>query len=253
MSIRAVILGTGSALSKMHFGSSALLLAPGGLILLDCPDSVLHALFAASKSTGIDLDPLAIKDILISHLHGDHCNGLEAIGWKHWISRQSSHSPKPMIHATAAVAARLWERLAPAMDQNGTATLHDYFSLNLLVPGSPATIVGATIDCRETDHAIPSCGFRIEFGGAVLGWSGDTRFDPGHIDWLSSADCIVHETTESAIHTPIACLNALPPALRSKMRLIHMEDEFNPASSDIQQLTQGTVLEVAAPVRSAKT
>lgn len=97
---------------------------------------------------------------------------------------------------------------------------------------------------RSSEHLIPCCGFRISFDGATLGWSGDTRFDPSHIDWLASSDVIVHETSESRVHTPIACLNALAPELRRKMRLIHMEDNFDQAVTDIVPLTEGEVLEV---------
>ena len=90
---------------------------------------------------------------------------------------------------------------------------------------------------------------KISSAGATLGWSSDTRFDPSHIDWLSSADIIVHETSESRVHTPIACLNALPPELRRKMRLIHMEDDFDQAVTDIIALAEGEVLVVAPAPR----
>ncbi len=248
--MRAVIVGVGSALSERHFGSCAVILAPQGKILVDCPDSVLHALRCASKLSGHSLAALGIHDILLTHLHGDHANGLEAFGWKHWLHRKGSGGERLRIHALPAVAARLWERLAPSMDQGGSASLADYFDVRRLSTTAPASICGATVLTRETDHGIPSCGFRIRVGEAELGWSGDTRFDPNHIDWLAHADVVVHETTESPVHTPIECLNALAPAIRRKMRLIHMEDAFDPAATDIACLAEGMVLEVADTARS---
>jgi ribonuclease BN (tRNA processing enzyme) len=244
MSIRAVITGTGSALSDRNYGSSAALITNSGLVLIDCPDSILRAMKDASKKSGIDLDPMRITDILITHLHGDHVNGLETLGWKRWIARQSGNGIQPRIHAIESVASRLWERLAPAMDQNGNAKLCDYFSLNILVPEVAIAIAELRVEARCSEHLIPSSGFRISCNGATLGWSGDTRFDPSHIDWLASADVIIHETSESRVHTPIACLNALAPELRRKMRLIHMEDNFDQAVTDIVPLTEGEVLEV---------
>lgn len=244
MSIRAIIIGIGSAISNRHYGSSAAITTENGLVLIDCPDSILRALRDASMKSGIQLDPMRITDILITHLHGDHVNGLEALGWKRWIARQSGNGIQPRIHALESVARRLWERLAPSMDQNGNAALSDYFSLNVLVPRVATSIAGLQVEARPAEHLIPCSGFRVSAGGATLGWSGDTRFDPSHIDWLSSADVIVHETSESRVHTPIACLNALDPELRRKMRLIHMEDMFDQTVTDIVPLTEGEVLDV---------
>ncbi|MSR70066.1 MAG: ribonuclease Z [Phycisphaerales bacterium] len=245
MSIRAVIIGTGSALSERSYGSSAAIVTEHGLILIDCPDAILRAMRDASKTSGIPLDAMRITDILVTHLHGDHVNGLETIGWKHWIARQTAPAAPPRIHTIEVVARRLWERLAPSMDQNGSAKLEDYFSVNVLEPGTTTLISDLAVEVRPTEHLIPCCGFRISRGGATLGWSGDTRFDPSHIDWLSTADVIVHETTESRVHTPIACLNALDPAVRAKMRLIHMDDAFDQTSTDIAVLTDGQVLDVS--------
>ena len=249
MPIRTVIIGTGSALSHRSYGSSAAIVTSNGLVLIDCPDPILRALRDASITSGITLDPLKITDILVTHLHGDHVNGLETIGWLRWIARQSHPSTPPRIHTIDAVARRLWERLAPAMDQNGSATLADYFSVQLLAPGSMSAVADLRVEVRHAEHLMPCCGFRISRDGATLGWSGDTRFDPAHIDWLSSADVIVHETTESRVHTPIACLNALPPEVRAKMRLIHMDDAFDQASTDIAVLTDGELLDVSPSMR----
>lgn len=251
MSIRVIIIGTGSAISDRAYGSSAAILSGDGIVLIDCPDSILRAMRDASVTSGIRLDPMSISDIVITHLHGDHVNGLETIGWKRWIARQGGNATRPNLHAIRPVVDRLWERLAPSMDQNGSAVLADYFSVNTLVPGVPANIAGLRVECRSTEHLIPCCGLRISSGGATLGWSGDTRFDPEHIDWLSSADIVVHETSESRVHTPIACLNSLPPELRQKIRLIHMEDNFNQAVTDIVPLTEGEVLDVTGSVRSS--
>ncbi len=244
MSMRAVIIGSGGVLSQRSYGSSAAILTQSGFVLIDCPDSILRALADASSRSGILLDPMRITDILVTHLHGDHVNGLETVGWKHWIARQITPTPPPRIHTIESVAQRLWERLAPSMDQNGKATLADYFSLNVLTVGARTPVADLEVEVRPTDHQIPCCGFRISRDHATLGWSGDTRFDPSHIDWLASADLIVHETTESRVHTPIACLNALAPALRAKMRLIHMDDSFDQASTDIAVLTDGEVVDV---------
>ena len=79
--------------------------------------------------------------------------------------------------------------------------------------------------------------------GAHFGFSADTAYDPGLIEWLSAADLIVHEATSnprnSAIHTPYERLAALPEALRARLRLIHYPDDLDLAASVIEPLRQG--------------
>ena len=70
-------------------------------------------------------------------------------------------------------------------------------------------------------------------------------FEPAHIEWLSEADVIVHESNVGDAHTPIETLNELPDALRRKLRLIHLPDEFDPGVTDIEVLTEGAVIDLS--------
>ncbi len=73
--MRVLILGVGDAFTKIHFGSSALVAGPDGYLLIDCPDLVHRAIHEANRRAGWDVDASKIHDVLITHLHGDHCNG----------------------------------------------------------------------------------------------------------------------------------------------------------------------------------
>ena len=243
--MRILVLGTGDAFTCERFGSSAVIEAPGGHVLLDCPDAVGRALKQARASSGWNIGPETIRDIIVTHLHGDHCNGLESIGFRRWLMHRNTGSPLPRLHCWKPVANRLWERLAPAMDQGGRATLRDYFELHTLDPERPATIAGMTVRCRPTDHPVPTIALRFEAHGRTLAWSSDTPLDPDLIDWLQrGADLIVHETSPAPAHTPIEPLNALPAEVRARMRLIHMPDGFDRSCTTIPCLEQGQVLEV---------
>lgn len=237
--MEVVILGTGDAFSAKHFGSSAVVLGEHGNILIDAPDSLMHAMAQASKRTGRTIGPDTADDLLLTHLHGDHCNGLEALGFWRWLEWRRTGRQLPRLHTTAQVAERLWHKLAPAMDQNGTATLADYFELRVLPKSAPAHIAGFTVRYRMGRHTVPTCGFLISDGIRTLGWSGDTTWDPGHVEWLASADFVVHETSPAPAHTPVEYLNALPEELRKKMALIHMADDFDQASTAIRLLHDG--------------
>jgi ribonuclease BN (tRNA processing enzyme) len=237
-----VVLGTGDAFSRTRAGASAVVTAPRGPVLVDAPDGLLRALSEASRSSGRALEPMRIDDILLTHLHGDHANGLEAFGFLRWVERQRAGGTRPRLHTPAAAAARLWERLAPAMDQGGRAGLADYFDVRVLPEGGTADVAGLAVRHRMGIHPVPSCGFLVSDGARTLGWSGDTAWDPGHVEWLSQADFVVHETSEGPTHTPVERLNALPEGLRSRMALIHMPDGFDPAATPIRLLRDGELV-----------
>jgi len=249
--MRVLITGVGDAFTSRHFGSSALIDAPQGYVLIDCPDLVHRAVREAGDAAGWNVDASRIHDIILTHIHGDHCNGLESFGFLRRVMRiknPRANLPIPRLHTTKPVADRLWDRLAPAMDGpfdgRPASSLDDYYDLRLVTPGRHATVAGLTIDCRFTHHPVPTIGLMISNGAATLGWSGDTPYEPEHIDWLSPADVIVHECNVGPTHTPIDRLNALPDDLRTKMRLIHLTDDFDPSTTDIPPLHERQVIKL---------
>jgi glyoxylase-like metal-dependent hydrolase (beta-lactamase superfamily II) len=139
--MRVLVLGVGDAFTLRGFGSSALVEGPEGWLLIDCPDLIHRAIFEAAHEHGLKLNVGEIDDLIITHLHGDHCNGLEAFGFARLVGRlRGEQRPRPRIHTHPAAAAWLWERLAPAMDGPLTkggrkSTLDDYFDLRGIVPG----------------------------------------------------------------------------------------------------------------------
>jgi ribonuclease BN (tRNA processing enzyme) len=239
-----VVVGTGDAFSATRFGSSAVLLAPRGQVLVDAPEGIMRALANAAQRSGRAIGPGTVHDILLTHLHGDHAGGLESFGFWRWLEHRRSGMPKPRLHTHAACAARLWERLAPAMDQGGAARLSDYYNVHVLPEGGAADVAGLSVRHRLGIHRVPSCGFLVSDGTRTLGWSGDTAWDPAHVEWLSAADLVVHETSPAPEHTPVEHLNGLPEPLRRRMALVHMGDGFDPASTSIRVLAQGELVRV---------
>ena len=121
-------------------------------------------------------------------------------------------------------------------------TLEDFFEVRVLEPGREVQVAGLRVRCRFGAHSVPALGFLIDDGAWTLGWSGDTSFVRAHVEWLAEADVIVHECNVGPVHTSIESLNALPSGLRSKLRLIHLPDDFDRGSTDIAILEAGMVL-----------
>ena len=248
--MQVLILGIGDAFTRRYFGSSSLVQGPEGLLLIDCPDLIHRALRVASALSGWVVEAPDIDDLIITHLHGDHCNGLESFGFYRAIQRKDDPEQAiPRLHCTQPVADRLWERLAPAMDgthanPDAPRSLADFYDVRILDPDEQATVAGLTVRCRYTGHPVPTIGLKLIDGQNTFAWSGDTPFEQAHVDWLAGANVIVHESNQGPPHTPIEDLNALPQSVRKKMRLIHLPDDYDARASDIKPLEEGELIEV---------
>jgi ribonuclease BN (tRNA processing enzyme) len=216
-------------------------------ILIECPHPVRKMLREATDAAGAPLDLDKIDAVVLSHLHADHCSGIEDYGYYSCYAL----GRRARIFMHPEVSARLWDGLLAAgmgyvRDEPGgpmvVKRLDDYFELTPLSDSATVTVGPFAIECRPTVHSVPTTAFRIRAGGRTLGFSADTTFDPTLIDWLATADLVIHEATtqsDSPVHTPYKRLAALPPEVRAKMRLIHYPDDFDADSSVIEPLYQG--------------
>ena len=247
-------MGVGEAFSARHYTSCLVLGVGDHRLLIDCPHPLRKMLREASITAGLP-EPLDIDRFTaaaVTHLHADHCCGLEDFGYYSFFALR--RRAKLLMHPEAS--ARVWDGLlAGGMEQVQAGpdappvrkTLADYFELIDLDTARPIECGPFSIECRRTIHAVPTYALRITAGGRVLGFSADTAYDPGLIEWLSAADLIVHEATSmahSGVHTPYDKLAALPESLRSKLRLTHLPDDFDAEASVIEVLLEGQVYEV---------
>ena len=246
-SFEVVVLGVGDAFSEMHRPAALLLVCDGFFLGVDCPDGYLAVLRSASERAGRQLSASAIDHVLITHVHGDHMNGLEGYAfYKHLVEGGG----RIRLLTSPEVRACIWDqRLTASMgalwdgEQFRQKGFDDYFE-HLPLSWSEPTVVGPfTIHTRRTHHHVPTSALLVEAAGRSLGYSSDTSFDPELLAFLEPADLIIHETNLGPAHTPYAALAALPDALRGRMRLIHYPDAFDTASSAIAALHEGDVLQ----------
>ncbi len=244
-----IITGIGDAFSAIHHGSSGVVKVGNRLVAIDCPGSIMAMYREASVRSGLPLNVDQIDDYLLTHLHGDHSNGLETIGFaRRYLCERPT---RPRLHALPEVLDRVWEKLAPAMDgrtrEGGeTSRLEDYFEPCPLDPDQPALVAGLTVRCRRTRHSVPTAGLLISDGVGTLGWSSDTEFEQTHIDWLSEASVIVHECGGHFKHTTWAELDQLPDDLKRRTWLIHLPDGTDVPEGLLRPLDEGSVIEIAS-------
>jgi len=239
------VLGVGDTFSERH-RSTALLLSCGGFHLaVDCPDMYRAALRDAGARAGRSFDLADIDHVLITHVHGDHMNGLEGVAFfKHFVQAR----PVTLV-ASREVRDVIWDqRLRASMgslwdgERDRPMRFDDYFVHQPLSWDGETAVGPFRIRCRRTKHHVPTSALLIEAAGRTLGYSADTAFDPELIAFLQPADLIIHETNFGPAHTPYSALAALPADLRAKMRLIHYSDLFDTAASTIPVAREGEIL-----------
>jgi ribonuclease BN (tRNA processing enzyme) len=242
-----IALGVGDAFSEIHRPTALLLICEDFYLAIDCPDMYRAVLRDAALRAGRPLDLAKIDHFLITHVHGDHMNGIEGVAFfKHFAENK-----RVELFSLPEVREVLWsERLKGSMSQlwNGnefrSLTFDDYFAFTPLDCSSFTGIGPFNIQVQRTKHHIPTCAVRIEVKGRVFGYSSDTAFDPELIKFLEPAHLIIHETNLGPAHSSYASLAALPANLRQRMRLVHYPDQFDSKTSAIQPLSEGEVLHV---------
>jgi len=244
-------LGTSDAFCMTDYHTSALLMTGNTIALVDCPEPIHKILYERTTQAGLKIGAADIQHILLTHLHGDHANGLESFLFMRKFV--SNDIPKPIIHCLPEVADVLWEnKLACSMARSVinkismdiTLTAEDYYDLHIIQPGEPFMIGDIGITARRTQHSVPTYGFCASHGGRTLGYSGDTIFDREHIEFLAPADLIFHDCNNSIIHTRYESLLELEPEILDKLHIFHMSDAFDREKSKIPPVQPGRLYKI---------
>mgnify|MGYP000998079368 CR=1 FL=1 len=250
--LRVHVTGVGDAFTERYHNASLCLEADGFRLMIDCPPAFPRVLADHNRrapTAGLTVD--SIDHLLLTHLHGDHCGGTEA----YLYLRRFVVGRKPVLLGAPEVLDPLWPTrlaggmsellLAPALDgSRRQLELTDYCERRDL---ETTTRIGPfLIERRFTIHHIPTTALRVSLDSRpkpLLGYSADTAFDPGLIDWLAEADLIIHETN-FGVHTPLASLCGLPQATKDRLRLIHYPDQLDPDTAPLPCLREGQILDL---------
>lgn len=134
-------------------------------------------------------DPLCLDAVVLSHLHPDHCLDLTGLQ----VLRQ--HGPAPAshdlpVHAPPGAAERMARAYGVLQPQPMTGMA--FADLRDAVP----FVVGPfTVTPYAVLHPVPAFGLRVEAGGAVLGYTGDTDTCPGLEPLLRDVDLALAEAS----------------------------------------------------------
>jgi ribonuclease BN (tRNA processing enzyme) len=185
--VRLRFLGCGDAFASGGRLQTSLLLDGGPEpVMIDCGATTLVAL----KRLGID--PRSIGVVALSHLHGDHFGGLPWLV----IDGHRSGRTEPLVIAgpqrTEERFMQAFEVLYPGAQEGGWA-----FELRVVEMAErvPCELGPATVTTFPVIHApgtFPHA-LRIEYGGRVIAFSGDTEWTDVLLEVADGADLFVCE------------------------------------------------------------
>ena len=102
--MKVKFIGTGGAFASIERGQSNMLFISdsGKKMLLDCGGS------APYKLAELDINALDIDALYVSHLHSDHCGGIEWFGFSHYFIPGSKEKPK--LFCERGLMSDLWNQ-----------------------------------------------------------------------------------------------------------------------------------------------
>ncbi|MEV0068508.1 MBL fold metallo-hydrolase [Amycolatopsis sp. NPDC050768] len=227
-------------------------------LLLDCGPGVATALSAVC-------DPTDLDGVVISHLHADHCYDLLPIG-KSLLSATLTFPGGPaarcaslrrvplFVPADATEVFTRWAALFPVT----TMPLLDKaferaFDVREYQPGDRFEVGDATIGLHELRHVLPNCGIRVESGGAVLAYTGDTGMTDAAVKLAADADLLLAEATLNAPdvtdHGHLSALDAGAIATRSGARSLALTHFASGEASWLEQLRTSAASAFDGPIR----
>ncbi len=245
------LLGAGGAFTRIYGTTCSVLSVEGERWLIDCGRQAPDQLHAA----GIGWHDIFGQ--LVTHVHGDHTYGIEDFAFSRFffardgIDGVRQGGPRPKLVCHSAVQAELWESLAsslkyvppPLAPKSGT--LDTYFETIAAHAHEPprdnpwhhAESFAAgklRVQATETEHVPgkPSTSLTIDVGdGKVAWWSGDSTVDADMLIAMEPRTTVFfHDCTfvdyPGQVHGSFAALERLPEAVRTKVVLMHHEDDL---------------------------
>lgn len=133
------------------------------------------------------IDPTTISTLLITHMHLDHYSGIAELLWYRSIykakTRLTVFGPEGIEKNTKELLRVLRTPEKWYKEQIDTHTEY--------VENKGAEF----IQIFHTNHIVPDNGYRVEYNGKVIFYSGDTAYSDNVVKGAEDADILLHEMT----------------------------------------------------------
>ena len=209
------LLGTGNPRPALERRGPATLVevatTPPTRILVDAGRSAAEGLFASggrAALAGVDL-------VLLTHLHSDHVVGLPDVWLTGWLFGRAKALSLKGPEGTAAMMGHLEK--AFAFDVKTRRDLDERLpgagatvEARDVRPDEPFEVSGVKITAFLVDHGPvkPAYGYRIDYAGKSVVFSGDTRYSENLVAHAKGCDVLVHEVVAPEVERRVSQVSA---------------------------------------------
>lgn len=134
------------------------------------------------------VNPLGLDAIFLTHLHPDHCLDLCGL----YVMHRYHPSGQPDARIPVYGPQGTQERIEKGYDTD-EGHLDSAFDFRELISELPVRIGPLTVTPYPMNHPVPTFGLRVEAGGRVLAYTGDTDTCPALGPLLADADLALME------------------------------------------------------------
>ncbi len=191
MAVSVTVLGAGDAFASKGRFQAGYLIDGGGLqILMDAGPTLL----ASMKRLGLSAANLDV--VLISHLHGDHFSGLPFLILEYLYETPLRH--RLTLAGPPGLEERTWALFRGMYPESDTTDLARQFDFVVLQPARTQHVTGQLqVQSVRTPHTVKdiSLAFRMNVGGKVIAFSGDTGWTDDLVPLSAGADLFLCECT----------------------------------------------------------
>jgi len=181
--LRLTVLGCSGSVPGPHGPASAYLVEHDGFrLLLDLGNGAFGALQR-------HLDPAEVDAVVLSHLHPDHCLDLCP-----YVVFRRYAGEGPLRRIPVLGPAGTHYRIAAAYDPAARSGLRDLFDFTTVAPGE-RELGPFRLRFQRVNHPVETHAVRVEAGGRVLTYSGDTGVSDALVRLAAGSDLLLCEAS----------------------------------------------------------
>ena len=144
------------------------------------------------------LDPWALRGVVFSHLHPDHCSDFPPLAGHRRYHPRPAYDPvaRPLaVVAPVEAPSRFAAAYATSAAERVETDMTDIFTFHPWSDGGSIEIAGVTLRAEAVDHPCEAYAVRVEHDGRSLAYSGDTGPCAGLIEAARGVDVLLCEAT----------------------------------------------------------
>jgi glyoxylase-like metal-dependent hydrolase (beta-lactamase superfamily II) len=223
-SFGVTVLGNSHGFDKSGSVSGYVLWINGRGVMIDPPP------YSSATLEREGIRPRTIVGIILTHCHADHDAG----------AFQKVLTGSPVVVITTPTIYKSFIRKYAALSALSPALLRHSHRFKPAIIGEPLRFQGATFQFTYTLHTIPCVGFRVEWRGRSMVFTGDHFNSPPDMEKLEKSgvlskaraddlrnlplqdcDLLLHEAGAPPIHTPLDVLLKLPEKVKKRLFVVH--------------------------------